>query len=122
MRIRQVRIPKWIGLLQVELTNSFFYFGLINTVMLSITLWALVGPSLQARVPWVSYWCFLGVGLVGLVILLVVDFVFFYPARLRVINEQSCKHDNPAMQELLKHTDELKEHREILEQILARMK
>lgn len=106
--MRQIRIPKWIGLIQVELTNSFFYFGMINTVMLSLTLWALVGPGVKVHLPWVTYWHFLGIGVVGLILLLIVDFVFLYPARLRVINEQSCKHDNPAMQELLKHTKDLR--------------
>lgn len=107
--MRQIRIPRILGLIQVELTNSFFYVGIINTVLTTVTLWAVAGPTVQVRWPWLTYWHFLGVGFIFYVLLLVFDWFVLYPARLRVINEQSCKHDNPAMEEIKKHTKWLKQ-------------
>jgi len=99
--MKQVKIPSWFGAIQVQLINSFFYLGLLNSVMLSITLWATAGPSVQQVLPWANYWLFLLIGLTLVITVMLLDYKFMYPTRTAFLNIQSCKHTNPAMQEIL---------------------
>lgn len=110
--MRQLKIPPWIGAIQVQLTNSFFYVSLANTAMLLVTLWSTTGPSLQAKIPWIEFWHLAVAGAIFLVMLMIFDYVLLYPVRQRFVNEQACKHTNPAMEllwEMDKKLDEIKE-------------
>lgn len=107
--MKQVKIAPWVGVVLVQLSNGFFYVGIINTAMLSITLWATAGPMIKEVLPWINYWYFLLAGVLFLVVVLILDYVFLYPVRQKFINEQACKHENPAMEELRKHTRWLKQ-------------
>lgn len=102
--MRQRKLPSWVGVVIVQLSNGYFYFGVINSIMLSITLWATAGPMVKEVIPWANYWLFLLAGVIITAIVLMLDYVFIYPVRQRFINEQACKHENPAMEELKKHT------------------
>ncbi len=99
--MNQVKIPTWIGVVQVQLTNSFFYISLINTLMLSITMWANVGPSIQEVWAPASYWMMLVIGFIVVCTIMLLDYKFMYPVRQAFVNEQACKHENPAMEEIL---------------------
>ena len=105
--MKQVKIPSWFGAIQVQLTNSFFYISLINTAMISVTLWAATGPSVQRVIPWASYWLFLLIGFIVVITIMLLDYKFMYPTRSAFLNIQSCKHTNPAMEELLKISERL---------------
>lgn len=100
--MQQVKIPSWIGAIQVQLTNSFFYISLLNTAMLSVTLWALIGPSIQEVWPWARFWMLILIGVCVICGVMALDYKFMYPVRQAFINEQACKHTNPAMEELLR--------------------
>jgi len=99
--MKQITMPRWIGAIQVQLTNSFFYMSLINTAMLSVTMWALVAPSIRLVLPWAKYWLFACIGVAIVSTIMLLDYKFLYPTRQGFINEQACKHTNPAMEELL---------------------
>lgn len=107
--MQQVKIPSWVGIIQVQLTNSFFYIALLNTAMLSVTLWATAGPSIQAVLPWARFWMLALIGIVVVSGVMVLDYKFMYPVRQAFINEQACKHTNPAMELLLKMDKKLDE-------------
>jgi len=113
--MKQTKMPSWFGAIQVQLTNSFFYISLINTVMLSVTLWAATGPSIQRVCPWASYWLFILIGIIIVITIMLLDYKFMYPTRQAFLNEQACKHTNPAMELLIvmdKKLDEIKESKE----------
>lgn len=94
-------LPAWLGAVLVQVQNSFFYVGLFNTVMLAITLWYTAGYEIAAQyAPWVSLWLFIALGIVFWLALIGLDYKFFYPIRQRFLNEQACKHPNPAMDSL----------------------
>ena len=99
--MKQVKIPTWVGVIQVQLTNSFFYISLLNTSMLSVTLWALIGPTIQGVCPWARFWMLILVGIFVVCVVMVLDYKFMYPVRQAFINEQACKHTNPAIELLL---------------------
>jgi hypothetical protein len=105
----QVRVPNWVGILQVQLTNSFFYITLLNSGLLSLTAWAAIGPSLQGVIPWARFWMFGILAFFIVSIVMFLDYKFVYPTRQRFINEQACKHTNPAMEELWKISKQLNE-------------
>lgn len=107
--MKQVKIPGWVGVIQVQLTNSFFYISLLNTAMLSVTLWATVGPSIQVVWPAARFWMFALLGFLLVCGIMLLDYKFMYPVRQGFINEQACKHENPAMEELLKISKRLDE-------------
>lgn len=93
--------PSWWGALQVQMTNSFFYLSLYNTMALTITVWYTAGHEIaQKYAPWFNFWLFLAFGFVGWCLLMFVDYKFLLPARTGFINLQSCKHQNPAMEAL----------------------
>lgn len=92
-----------MGALQVQLTNSFFYMSLYTTVALTFTFWYTAGYQIAERyAPWLSFWMFVGICFLGLMVLMYLDYRFMYPIRAKFINEQTCKHENPAMDSLRK--------------------
>ncbi len=101
MRMKQVRIPGWAGAIQVQLTNSFFYVSVSSIVIQSLTLWTVAKEDILAVVPWANYWLLLGIGVIILIAIMLADYKFMYPTRMAFLNEQSCKHSNPAMEEIL---------------------
>ena len=112
MKMRQVKIEPGFGEVQVQITNSFFYLSVVNSIMQSVTLWATAGPSIQRVIPWASYWLFISLGAILVITVMVLDYKFMYPTRQAFLNTQACKHTNPAMEllwEMDKKLDELKE-------------
>lgn len=101
VNMQQVKIPSWVGAIQVQLTNSFFYIALLNTAMLSVTLWATTGPSIQAVWPWARFWMLILIGVIVVCGVMILDYRFMYPVRQAFINIQACKHTNPAMEILV---------------------
>ena len=94
-------MPAWIGAIQIQIQNGLFYINLISTGMMVLTFWYTAGYPIRDRyLPWFSLWMF--IGLLGLifVIVMVVDYKWILPSRLAFTNEQSCKHENPAMDAL----------------------
>ncbi len=95
--MKQVKIPGWAGAIQVQLTNSFFYVSVFSIVIQSLTLWTVAKEDIIEMVPWANYWLFLGMSLLFLITIMLVDYKFMYPTRQAFLNEQACKHANPAM-------------------------
>ena len=87
----------------VQLTNSLFYITLLNTLMLALTFWYTTGYEIASKyLPWVNVGIFLAVVALVNVIVAVLDYVLIYPSRQGFINEQACKHPNPAMESLVR--------------------
>lgn len=105
--MQQVKIPSWVGAIQVQLTNSFFYVSAISLGMQATTLWAVAGPSIQAVWPPARFWMLVLLAFGVLCLIMVLDYKFIYPVRQAFINEQACKHTNPAMELLLKMDEKL---------------
>jgi hypothetical protein len=66
--------------------------------MLGLTFWHTTGGALSAKyLPWMNlgWFVLLGIGFVFLAMWF--DYKFIYPARQSFLNNQSCKHENPAM-------------------------
>jgi type III secretory pathway component EscU len=111
--LNQIKIPKWIGAFQVQVTNSMFYLSLFNTAMLMVTFWFTSGYQVSERyLSFMNLWLFLILVIVLFAIIAIIDYKFIYPSRQAFVNEQACKHENPAMNELAAIRSELKELRE----------
>jgi hypothetical protein len=108
LKIRQIKLPNLLGIILVQYTYTASHLGVVSVVMLSVTLWALVGPSIQVNVSWFEYWHFLLFGGVGFLLLGLVDYALFYPTRQAYLNRQAAKHPNPAMDLLYEINDRLK--------------
>lgn len=98
----------WLGAVQVQITSTFFYVSVVNTILLAITFWYTAGYRIQRFVPWANIWIFLGSAIVLFLIVMIIDFKFILPARQAFQNEQACKHENPAMDSLNRIEADLK--------------
>lgn len=101
MHIKQNKLPPWVGAFQVQVTNSMFYVNLISSGMMVLTFWYTAGYQIRDRyMPWLNIWMFVAVVAVVVIVVMFMDYKFVYPSRQAFQNEQACKHENPAMEEL----------------------
>jgi hypothetical protein len=108
MKIRQIKIPAWIGGLQVQFGNSLAYLTIVNTFMLGMTFWYTAGYQIASTyAPWANLWLFLSVCAVVAALVMVFDYTVMYPARQSFINSQACKHNNPWMDEILEQKKDI---------------
>ena len=120
--VRQVRLPRWLGAFQVQLTNSFFYISVLNTVLLSSTFWKSWGYEIAKQyAPWMNFWMFLGCGALLMMLLMLMDYQLVYPVRQAFLNEQSCKHENPAMDALNRIEERQKQQEQDMKKVKIRL-
>ena len=100
--MKQIKLPSFVGAVLVQYSYSSAHIGVLSMAMLSVTLWALVGPSVQNAVPWVEYWHFTIAGLITITTIMLVDYIFLYPTRQAYLNKQAVKHANPAYREIMR--------------------
>lgn len=93
---KQYNLGKWLGSTFTQITNSFFYLSIINTVMLAITSWQ---TFLQERIlsvfPWFNFWWFLIMIVFITLLVMFLDYKLVYPARVAFQSKQSYYHENP---------------------------
>lgn len=95
-------MPSWIGALQVQISSSMFYMNLVSTGMMILTFWYTAGYQIRNQFAhWFNLWVFVGIVIVIFAAVMVLDFVFVLPSRQAFTNEQTCKHENPAMDALV---------------------
>lgn len=100
--VKQTKSNLWLGALQVQVSNSFFYLNMISTGMMILTFWYTAGYQIQGKyLPWLTLWLFIGVVAVAFAAVMVLDYKFVYPSRQAFVNEQACKHNNPWMDEIM---------------------
>lgn len=124
--IKQTKGRMWLGGLQVQVSNSMFYMNLISTAMMILTFWYTAGYQIQGRyAQWLNLWMFIGFVILVFVAVMILDYIFVLPSRQAFTNEQACKHENPAMDELYairKENAELKQELIELKEALIEMK
>lgn len=112
--LKQGKLPMWVGGLQVQMVASSYYTAAYSTIMLAMTFWYTTGDAVaQKFTPWMNFWIFLGLSAFGLLLILFLDYKFIQPSRVAFTNDQSCKHNNPWMDELKivrKDIDLIKKH------------
>lgn len=109
-------MPAWVGALQVQISNSMFYLSLISTGMMVLTFWYTAGYQIQQTyLLWLDLWIFILVVIAVLIMVMILDYTFVYPARQKFLNIQSCKHENPAMIEILELRKEVSDIKRLLE-------
>lgn len=105
MKIRQSRLPMWVGAFQVQISNSMFYMNIVSMAMMIGTFWYTAGYQISAKyLPWMNIWLFIVVVVVIFIIVMISDYMLIMPTRVAFTNKQACKHDNPAMVEILNLT------------------
>jgi hypothetical protein len=117
--MKQSGVRHWLGAFLVQLSNSFFYVSILNTGLLALTFWSTSGVSLaKTYAPWLTLWYFLAIVIGVFSLIMFLDYKFMYPSRQAFINEQACKHSNPAMDELLAIRKENADIKAKLEELL----
>jgi hypothetical protein len=112
--LKQGKAPRWMGALQVQMSNSNYYIVYYSQAMMLGTFWFTAGsPTAEKYAPWISFWGFASFLILSMVVVLFLDYKFMLPTRQRFQNEQACKHSNPAMDEILilrKDVELIKKH------------
>lgn len=108
--VKQAEARLWLGALQVQLSNSMsFYLTYWNIALMAMMFWyTTAAPNIRPIVPWASFWMFAAIALLGVAIVMLLDFKFIYPSRQAFLNKQSYKHRNPAVADLQKILKDLK--------------
>lgn len=117
MKIKQAKIFPLVGALQVQVQNSMFYITFINVFMLASTFWFTTGaPFVQIHnIKWFTFWHLMAIGVIGFLVVMLLDYKFMYPSRQAFVNKQSTIHANPAMDALLEVKDDIKAIKKQLE-------
>ena len=98
-------LPTWTGGFLIQMQQSLVYVGILNIIMLAITMWYTAGYEIvQKYLPFVSIWHFLIVLATGWAIIMLIDYKFLAPVRQRWMNRHVAKHKNPTL-ELLQKVD-----------------
>lgn len=108
VKVKQVKLPSWVGALWVQYMHSLSYISVINFGMLSVTLWGIAGVSIKGVVPWASYWLFLGFVICIIMMAMFLDYTLMYKTRQEYLNRQAVKHTNPAYLEIMEQSKRLK--------------
>lgn len=99
--VKQVKALPFIGALQVQFSNISLYLALYSSVALTLTLWMTTIINISWWPEWMTLPVYLLLAAGVVLIIMFLDYKFVYPSRMAFINEQACKHENPAM-DLLK--------------------
>lgn len=98
-------LPTWMGGFLIQMQQSLVYVGMLNIIMLAITMWYTAGYDIvQKYLPSVSIWHFLTGLAFGWLTIMFIDYKYLHPTRQKHQNRQVAKHKNPAM-ELLQKAD-----------------
>jgi len=105
--IKQSKPRLWVGRLQMQLINTqSLYVGMAQSLMMLGMFWyTTAAPNVRPVAPWFNFWFFLGLIVVGIMAVMVFDFVFVYPSRQSYLNQQAYKHENPVVEDI-KRIDE----------------
>lgn len=96
-------LPTWMGGFLIQMQQSLVYVGILNIVMLAVTMWYTAGYGIvQKYLPFVSIWHFLTILAFGWLTIMFIDYKYLHPTRQRHLNRQVAKHKNPAMELLEK--------------------
>lgn len=100
MKIKQVRVS-WLGAFVNLLYFASPIMGMVGYAISGATLYAVLYPTLNKWLPWISFGVFVLVAFVCIAILLVISYVVLYPSNLAFQNKQIYKHQNPIQRDLL---------------------
>ncbi len=102
--LRQSRsVPQWMGALQVQIMNSMFYVNLVSMGMMILTFWYTAGYQIKDRyLPWLEIWMFIAAAVIVVSLVMLLDYLFILPVRTAFNSQQSAKHNNPAMESLIR--------------------
>lgn len=107
---RQARSRRIIGAIQVQAQGSMFYVSLLMFFINTTTFWYTAGYQITlVHFQWFEMWMLYVLLVVVLVIVGFIDWKFVLPSRQNFVNEQACKHDNPAMDSLRRIEEKLTE-------------
>lgn len=96
-------LPTWTGGFLIQMQQSLVYVGILNIVMLAVTMWYTAGYGIvQKYLPSISIWHFLTGLALGWLTIMFIDYKYLQAARWRHQNRQVAKHKNPAMKLLQK--------------------
>jgi hypothetical protein len=74
--------------------------GIVMSIVNAITFYAVVNEYLHKIVPWLSLPLFIGLLMVGGLVLLLLFYKFIYPSYYAFLNKQTYIHENPMQRDL----------------------
>lgn len=116
---KQYNLGIWLGASFTQIVNGFVYITVINTFMLSVTVWSTpFASTIVSYIPWFNFWWFLLALFICFGSIILFDLKFVYPARQAFQNKQSYAHENPVkadLERIFKENEKLVEHNKKLD-------
>lgn len=100
--LKQTKALPLLGAIQIQFSNISLYLSLYSFFTLSLVLWSTTIVYIAWWPRWITLPTFFVLAILGAMVVMFLDYKFVYPSRVAFLNEQSCKHPNPAMESLLR--------------------
>ena len=103
------KIAQYIGGSYNQIMRVLAYWSMANSVVILVLGWdGSIGQFIRTILPWINFPLFL-LFVVGLVILMIItDYFFIYPANVAFLNRQAVIHNNPIYNKLDKNEEILR--------------
>lgn len=115
LKFKQNSLSAGIGGLKAILLQTTFYVSLLNFALITITAYnTTIAPYAAKYMPWFNMPMFLFVMGIILVMAMVMEYKYIYPAMIKFQNEQEYEHQSLLRRDLSDIKKELDEIRRIL--------
>lgn len=115
--IRQHRPRLWLGAARDMLSRAQTYYALLNLPLLLVTAYTVREATIKKYVPWFTLPMFFGILLVGIIIVIIIDYKIVYPSVIAFHQHEAWKHRSLARKNLDKQRRRLDKMEATLERI-----
>lgn len=101
MKLRQHNLGNWIGGIIDAFNRVAFFITAINTIMIIAMFYGMTaGPWLVERLPWLTFPVFMSLAVFGIIVAMVLAYMFLLPSSMSFFNKHFYKHKNPMKRDL----------------------
>lgn len=114
---RQHQPKLWLGGIRDMLTRAQTYYALLNMPLLLITVYTVREATIHKYMPWLTLPMFFIILVVGIIIVIIIDYKIVYPSVIAFHQHEAWKHRSMARQNLDKQRKRLDNMEATLERI-----
>lgn len=107
--LKQHQLGQFPGAAKSVFGRSLVYVGYANFSMIAAMAYTTFSDPLVHYIPWLTFRMFLGILVIGLLVVMLLDYKFMLPSEWNFMLKQQWRHVNPTRAEFKKLRDKLEE-------------
>jgi len=119
--LQQSRPRLWLGASRDMMQRAQSYYGLMNALMMLITVYTVREVTIHKYLPWMNFVVFLSIIITVLLLILILDYKLVYPSQIAFHQHEAYKHRNLIRRDLDKEREIARERAELLDKRLSRI-